>query len=62
VHLARSKPLGPVFEAILREYRQHYILSFEPTGVGRGDGWHRLSVALPGRGGRVHAREGYWSR
>jgi VWFA-related protein len=62
VSLERSKPVGPVFEAILREYRQRYILSFEPAGVSKGDGWHRLTVALKGRGGRIHVRDGYWSR
>ncbi len=62
VHIDRSKPLGAVFEAILRDYRQRYILSFEPTGVARGDGWHRVTVALKGRGGRIHVRDGYWSR
>ncbi|MEO6008731.1 MAG: VWA domain-containing protein [Vicinamibacteraceae bacterium] len=58
----RARPLGPVFEGIMREYRRRYILSFEPTGVPRGDGRHRVTVAVKGRRGTVHVRDGYWSR
>jgi VWFA-related protein len=62
VHLHRSAPLGPQFAAILREHRQRYILTFEPTGVAKGDGWRRVTVALERRGARIHVRDGYWSR
>jgi VWFA-related protein len=62
IHADWSTDLGPVFDALMREYRQRYILGFTPEGVGRGDGWHRLEVTLRGRRGRVHARSGYWSR
>ena len=62
IHADRSRDLGPVFGALIREYRQRYILSFVPEGVARGDGWHRLAVKLRNRAGEVHARSGYWSR
>jgi Ca-activated chloride channel homolog len=62
IHANRSRDLGAVFEAIVREYRQRYILSFTPEGVEKRDGWHRLEVRLRNRPGRVHARSGYWSR
>ena len=62
IHADWSKNLGIVFDALLREYRQRYILSFTPERVGSGDGWHRLAVKLRNRPGNVHARRGYWSR
>ena len=55
--------LSALFRSILDEYRQRYILSFRPEGVGHGDGWHTLSVKLRhGAKGDVYARSGYWSR
>jgi VWFA-related protein len=62
VHATRDTELAPLFAAMLHDYRQRYILSFTPTGVARGDGWHPLTVRLRGRRGTVHARSGYWSR
>lgn len=62
IHSDWSKDLGLVFDTLIREYRQRYILSFTPERVGRGDGWHRLEVRLRNRPGEVHARSGYWSR
>jgi VWFA-related protein len=62
VHTDWSKDLGPVLQSILAEHRQRYILGFAPTGVARGDGWHRLTIRLRGRTGTVRARGGYWSR
>lgn len=62
IHANWSKDLGLVFGALVREYRQRYILTFTPDGVGRGGGWHRLEVRLRSRSGKVHARSGYWSR
>ncbi len=62
IHGDWSRDLGPVFASLIREYRQRYILSFVPERVARGDGWHRLTVRLRSRAGKVHARSGYWSR
>jgi VWFA-related protein len=62
VHADWTRDLGPAFTTLLDAYRQRYILSFAPEGVKREDGWHPLSVKLRNRSGRVHARNGYWSR
>ena len=56
-----DRSLSEVFQTILREYRQRYIVSFTPTGVGRGDGWHDLEVRVKRRGATVRARTRYWS-
>ena len=49
VYASRNTDLAPLFAAMLHDYRQRYILSFTPTGVARGDGWHPLTVRLRGR-------------
>ena len=56
-----DRSLGEVFQTILREYRQRYIVSFTPTGVGSGDGWHDLEVRVKRRGATVRARTRYWA-
>lgn len=53
--------LGEVFQQILREYRQRYILTFTPEGVATGDGWHTLDVKVKRRGALVRARTRYWT-
>lgn len=55
----REDRLVATFSGILERYRQRYLLSFTPTGVKSGDGWHRLDVRLRGKPGAVVAREGY---
>jgi VWFA-related protein len=62
IHADWSKDLGQVFDALMREYRQRYILTFTPERVGQGDGWHRLEVKLRNGRGRIHARRGYWAK
>lgn len=54
----RGARLDDVFTAVLRRYRQRYLLSFTPTGVST-PGWHRLDVRVRQRRGTVMAREGY---
>lgn len=56
-----DRSLGDVFRTILSEYRQRYIISFTPTGVESGDGWHDLEVRVKRRGATVRARSRYWS-
>lgn len=56
-----DRSLGEVFQTILREYRQRYIVSFTPTGVRKGDGWHDLEVRVKRRGATVRARTRYWA-
>ncbi len=53
--------LGEVFQHILREYRQRYIVTFTPEGVEAGDGWHTLQVKVKRRGVLVRARTRYWA-
>lgn len=53
--------MAPLF-TIPARYRQRYLLSFTPTGVKTGDGWHRIEVKLRKRPGTVVAREGYMAR
>jgi VWFA-related protein len=52
--------LREVFAAILKEFRQRYVLSYTPRGVDR-VGYHSLDVHLSkGRKGDVRARPGYF--
>jgi VWFA-related protein len=50
--------LPPVFLKILQEFRQRYVLSYVPTGVGQG-GWHRIDVRVTRRPVSIKARLGY---
>jgi len=43
---------------ILQEFRQRYVLSYEPAGVSK-EGWHRLDVRVIGTPYTVKARLGY---
>jgi VWFA-related protein len=56
-----NRELGSVFRRILDEYRQRYILSFTPEGVGTREGWHTLDVRVKRRGATVRSRTRYWS-
>ena len=62
IDAAWSSDLATIFASIISEYRQRYIITFVPTGVAKRDGWHRLTVKLRNRPGRIRARSGYWSR
>jgi len=53
-----TKDLSQAFLRILTEFRQRYLLSFQPRGVST-TGWHRLEVRVKGRRGTVNARTGY---
>ncbi len=53
--------LKKIFTAILREFRQRYVLGFAPRGVPTGDGWHTLEVKVKRHGANVRARSGYWA-
>ncbi|WP_239492701.1 VWA domain-containing protein [Luteitalea sp. TBR-22] len=61
LRVRRDARLAETFASILARYRQRYLLSFTPTGVGK-RGWHRLDVRLRNRAGTVVAREGYIAR
>jgi VWFA-related protein len=51
--------LGAVFERILAEFRQRYLVGYSPRGVPR-EGWHRLEVRVKGKRLQVKARPGYF--
>jgi Ca-activated chloride channel homolog len=51
--------LAAVFERILTEFRQRYLIGYSPRGVSR-DGWHRLEVRVKGKRLQVKARPGYF--
>ena len=56
----KSDRLAGRFSAILDEFRQRYLLTYTPQGVGR-DGWHRIEVRVKGRRAKVQARPGYFA-
>jgi len=55
---AEMSTLRETFLATLQEFRQRYVISYEPIGVPAG-GWHTIDVKLHGRSGSVKARRGY---
>lgn len=62
LQVSRGDRLATTFATILARYRQRYLLSFTPTGVKTGDGWHRIEVKLRTQPGTIVAREGYMAR
>jgi VWFA-related protein len=62
LQVRRDDRLATTFSTILARYRQRYLLSFSPTGVKTGDGWHRIEVKLRTQPGTIVAREGYMAR
>jgi Ca-activated chloride channel homolog len=54
--------LSQRFGAVLEEFRARYLLSYEPTGVRRDDGWHTVEVRVKGGRATVKARPGYYAR
>ena len=52
--------LTQTFLSVLAEFRQRYVLTYEPTGVAPG-GWHDLDVKLKGKSGQVRSRRGYFA-
>lgn len=62
VSTSAAPRLRETFARVLGAYRQRYILSYTPAGVGQGDGWHRVDVSLTRQRGTVRVREGYVSR
>ncbi|MBZ5499999.1 MAG: VWA domain-containing protein [Acidobacteriia bacterium] len=53
-----TKNLSAVFLSILEEFRQRYLVTYEPSGVSR-EGWHNLKVRIKGRKFSIRARPGY---
>jgi VWFA-related protein len=61
VLVAASSGLRATFKRALEEFRTRYLLSFVPTGVATGDGWHSLQVRVRSRAAKVTARPRYFS-
>ena len=59
LRVRRDARLADTFAAILAQYRQRYLLSFTPTGVGS-RGWHRLEVRLRTARGPSWRAKGTW--
>jgi VWFA-related protein len=53
-----TKNLSAVFLGILEEFRQRYLVTYEPRGVSK-QGWHQLEVRVKGRKVSIKARPGY---
>ena len=53
-----SAELRGVFQKILQEFRNRYILAYSPSGVSPG-GFHSLDIRVNRRGASVKARQGY---
>lgn len=56
--IGSTDELAGRFKAILEQFRQRYVLNYQPTGVSS-DGWHALTVRVKGRRATVQARPGY---
>jgi VWFA-related protein len=61
VYASDEAAVEATFLEVLREFRQRYVLSYEPTGVSD-DGWHTIEVKLRGTSGEIRARRGYFAR
>lgn len=53
-----EEDLEPTFVRILTEFRERYVLLYEPAGVSA-TGWHEIEVQVRRRGAHVTARRGY---
>lgn len=53
--------LRATFVKTLAEFRDRYVLYYQPTGVPSG-GWHPLHVRLKGKSGKITARRGYFAQ
>jgi VWFA-related protein len=58
IEVESTKNLTETFTKILDEFRQRYLLSYEPQGVDKA-GWHKLEVKVKRSGVKVKARPGY---
>jgi hypothetical protein len=59
ITLGASGDIGPSFLKAIEEFRQSYVLRYQPAGVAR-PGWHALTVTVRGpKKYDVRARRGY---
>ncbi len=59
IEIGSSSDLAATLLAILEEFRQRYVLTYTPHGVGEA-GWRTLEVRVRGRRAAVRARSGYF--
>jgi len=60
LHLFRPWSIARVFQSILGDFRQSYVLRYAPSGV-PSRGWHAIVVQVPGvRNATIRARQGYY--
>jgi VWFA-related protein len=53
--------LRDTFVGILAEFRNRYVLTYEPAGIPAG-GWHPIEVKLKRTSGKITARRGYFAQ
>jgi VWFA-related protein len=58
---AKDAKLGEKLRARVDELRSSYILTYTPRGVKTDDGWHKVTVSVPGRNVSVKAQPGYYA-
>jgi hypothetical protein len=51
--------LAAAFASVLKEFRQRYVLSYQPSQATKKE-WHEIQVKLKGKSGEVRARSGYF--
>ena len=61
LNVRSTSGVGEAFLNILEEFRQRYVISFQPRGVAI-DGWHTLDVRVRHRRAEVRARPGYFAK
>ena len=61
VHPDGDVDLRATFVRTLAEFRDRYVLTYEPAGVPEG-GWHPIQVRLKGKRGTITARRGYFAQ
>jgi VWFA-related protein len=58
IRVKSSTELASAFQKILEDFRNRYLLAYNPSGV-QPDGFHRLDVRVRRAGATVRARPGY---
>lgn len=56
--LGSSLDLSSIFLKILKDFRQHYLVTYVPQGVSE-SGWHKLEVRIKNRSLKIKTRPGY---
>lgn len=54
-----AERLGPIFDDILQDLSNQYLISYQPTNPAIDDRWRAIRVEVDGPGYQVRARQGY---